>query len=140
MPYIVNNEENIFPGINYFFHPKHRSRRNRNASKWCISLEKEFSLAKESREHQFMIVGDNRFSWNVQRENGRLQQIGEREGKIEFIGRFELNTQGNQLHGYPIDHTEDPKQRPNNEVVKLMGLANKLSKREMAKISSGERL
>ena len=57
--------------------------------------------------------------------------------KVDVIG-FDLNS--NTMHGYPIDHRIDPRQKPDNTALKILKENNKITKTEMIKISRGKAL
>lgn len=124
-------------GLQYFFHPKHHGA-VREASRWCIDYKVEFDLCIKSRKNnKYMLDTDDKYSWNVLRDNDRLQQIGEQQGIAEYIARFDYDSSMKQLHGYPIDHTKNPREKPPNMVLKKLRVQNQISKKEMMKICKG---
>ena len=109
----------------------------KDASQWIIGYKEEYDLAEEIYI-QIYKCKSMRYYWNVKRTSSGLEKLGKQDSEYEYIGRFDLNS--NTMHGYPIDHRIDPRQKPDNTALKILKENNKITKTEMIKISRGKAL
>ena len=120
--------------IIYHFTPKHHGL-IKKASQWVIGYEEEYNLAEEIYIKIYK-KQPKRYYWNVKRTNDELKVLGMQNSNKEYIGRFDLRN--NIMHGYPIDHTVDSRQKPDNKALEILMKNHKITKKELKKISRGK--
>ena len=135
MAFRIGDRESIFPGVEYYFYPKHRI--NSEYSVWSINLESEYELAQSSVPNP---LTTDKYSWNIKKENNKVVVIGCFEGRDEYIGRFDMNRSANEMHGYPIDYIGRCNDKPDNGTLKLLEDNGIITRQEKKAIAKGRKL
>lgn len=143
MALIVNGNEALINGDTYFFNSKHRSK-NPHGSQWTIDLKQELSLMNDSLSNNYIELINNSSklsqSYNFFKVNNKLKSVGlDNERQEELILCKYVETSNKSWHGYPGNYCKNNQDRPNETTLKNMLNKSLITKKEMSKISKGQR-
>ncbi len=140
MAFSINCTQKLHNQDDYFFHPKHRKAGNANASVWCVSYKVEYILADTGIKNNYLETKCPLTAFNVLKAQNSLQVVGHNsQNKPCYIAKF-VNSNPNQWHGYPGDYIANNQDKPSQNTLEKFVSANLISKRDMRRISRGQKL
>ena len=143
MALIVNGNETLINGDTYIFNSKHRTK-NPFGSQWTIELKLELDLMNDSLNNNYIELINNSSklsqSYNFLKENNKLKSVGlDNYRQEELILCKYVETSDKLWHGYPGNYCKYIQDRPNENTLQNMLNKSLITKKEMAKISKGQR-
>lgn len=138
MAYIPGKTIKMKCGYNYFFHTKHRGKPVDNISCWSIDCKKEFDLAENCVEKDYIEQRTIETGFGLLKEKNNLCVLGENIRVQELkLAKF-VHSQPLEWHGYPADYVANQQDKPNNQTLKKLHNDDLLTKKEMRLITKGQ--
>ena len=118
----------------YSLSNRHRGRASDKKSTWTVNTTIEVELFEESMQKSYI---NNQLSWNI-----HSTYIGhDKDGSNVKLARFDSrNATNNEWHGYPVDYSKDPNNRPSKEILNEWVKRSIITNSEMIKILSGRKV
>lgn len=134
------SSKNLSNGELYKFIEKHRTFGFKDASRWIITRNEEYKLADDSIELNY--VEENKKckqAYNLLKNANKIEVVGKNFKNDELkLGKF-INSYQNEWHGYPADYCRNNQDRPNQNTLKKLLDDGKIDKKQMRRISQGNR-
>jgi len=126
-------------GKNYIFTNQHRTRQNTNKSLWTISEDDEFNSFSLMCDKDW--ISDQYKGWSLHRVGlvNDILGVNPKDEEVQ-IAKFVDSSQNSSWHGYPVDYRESVHDKPHNEVLQKWVDGDKITKKQMRKISQGKKV
>ena len=114
----------------YSLSNRHRGTKSNTKSTWTVNIEVE--LFEESMKKSYI---NNQLSWNI-----HSTYIGyDKDGSNVKLARFDSrNATNNEWHGYPVDYSKDPNNRPSKDILIEWVKSSIITNSEKIKILRGK--
>lgn len=118
----------------YSLSNRHRGRASDKKSTWTVNTTIEVELFEESMQKSYINI-NNQLSWNI-----HSTYIGhDKDGSNVKLARFDSrNATNNEWHGYPVDYSKDPNNRPSKKILNEWVKRSIITNSEMIKILRGK--
>lgn len=118
----------------YSLSNRHRGPASDKKSTWTVNTTIEVELFEESMQKSYI---NNQLSWNI-----HSTYIGhDKDGSNVKLARFDSrNATNNEWHGYPVNYSKDPNNRPSKDILIEWVNRSIITKSEKIKILCGKKV